>query len=319
MKISNSKKHLAKIIHENGGWRDGADTCSCDNDGYVNFFVGKPARNGVSWIDNGDCEYVGGIVTPKYEKIKNWHQTILSRDEYFHLYPAPDADGWIEWLSDEMPVEKGTIIDVKYSDGDELHGAPCGVYTNYMESKNGENASAEAFGSGDGSYVHIVAYRLHKPEQSKSTAVGDDETNLAAKEELEALELEPAKPTIEQLAADYRNAKDYAERKQEEADTAKADVEAKLKALELACEALGLIVSPITEKQEPVLEIADWRDLRVGDVIEYVDGRNEDRIGMVGRVDSFDRLNAGTDRHVRIVSDSGQVGWPTKWRFIRRP
>lgn len=25
MKISNSKKQLAKIIHENGGWRDGAE------------------------------------------------------------------------------------------------------------------------------------------------------------------------------------------------------------------------------------------------------------------------------------------------------
>lgn len=67
-----------------------------------------------------------------------------------------------------------------------------------------------------------------------------------------------AKPTIEQLAADYRNAKDYAERKQQEADDAKVDEDAKLKALELAGEALGLLVSPITEKQEPGLVAAKF-------------------------------------------------------------
>ena len=56
------------------------------------------------------------------------------------------------------------------------------------------------------------------------------------------------KPTIEQLAADYRNAKDYAERKQQEADAAKADAakadaEAKLAELVAAGKALGLDIS----------------------------------------------------------------------------
>ena len=46
-------------------------------------------------------------------------------------------------------------------------------------------------------------------------------------------------PSIEQLAADYRNAKDYAERKQQEADAAKTDVEAKLAELVAIGKALG--------------------------------------------------------------------------------
>lgn len=65
--------------------------------------------------------------------------------------------------------------------------------------------------------------------------------------------------------------------------------------------------------------ITDWRDLRVGDIIECVDGRNKDRVGMVGRINGFDLYSTDTDRPVRMVSDDGQVGWPTKWRFIRRP
>ena len=35
MKISNSKKQLAKIIHENGGWYDGAEFAAQDKDGEV--------------------------------------------------------------------------------------------------------------------------------------------------------------------------------------------------------------------------------------------------------------------------------------------
>ena len=59
-----------------------------------------------------------------------------------------------------------------------------------------------------------------------------------------------AKPTIEQLAADYRNAKDYAERKQREADAAKNGADARLKALEIAAEDLGFKIEPITTKQD---------------------------------------------------------------------
>ena len=62
-----------------------------------------------------------------------------------------------------------------------------------------------------------------------------------------------AKPTIEQLAADYRNAKDYADRKQQEADDAKADAVSKLKSLELAGEANGLLVSPIAAHNNKVI------------------------------------------------------------------
>lgn len=174
MKISKSKQELARIISENGGWCDG-EFAAQDKDGDVFKFDSKPVMGASRdvWMPTGN----GTDKLCYCATIKGWHQTILSRDEYFYLY---QEQGLEAALDEPIPEEK---------------------------------------------------------------------------------------PTIEQLAADYRNAKDYAERKQQEADDATADAEAKLKALELAGEALGLFVSPITAKQEPELVITDWRDLRRDDVI----------------------------------------------------
>lgn len=229
MKISNSKKELARIISENGGWRDEAEWAAQDE--IIAFFSGgKPehTKGDMIWSSNGeDGDYVSGI--EGVNKIANWHQTLLSRDEYFHLHPVAKAA--------PEPVAE-------------------------------------------------------------------------------------AKPTVEQLATDYHNRKDYAERKQKEADAAKADAEDKLKALELACEALGLIVSPITTKKDPELVITDWRDLKVDDIIEYVDGGIKNKIGMTGPVVEFDP-DDNDGMMVRMKCDNGpnkgRLGWPMKWRFIRRP
>lgn len=155
MKISNSKKQLAKIIHENGGWRDGAEFSSQGRKtGAIGFVRTRPRRCRDVW-QTVESDLVG-VIRPDV-LIPNWHQTILSRDEYFHLYPAPV----------KVVVENKTTCHLTVAD----------------------------------------------------------------------------KPTIEQLAADYRNRKDYADRKQQEADAAKADAEAKLAELVAAGKALGLDIS----------------------------------------------------------------------------
>jgi hypothetical protein len=162
-------------------------------------------------------------------KIKNHHQTVLSRAEYFHLYPAPVG----------VEVENKTACHLTVTD----------------------------------------------------------------------------KPTIEQLAADYRNAKDYAERKQQEADDAKADAVSKLKALKLAGKAHGLLVSPITAKQEPELVIA----VQVGDEVECIKsnvnpGKYMGRIGTVSSVDVDDTSTP------YLVDFGGNAKiWCHEVKFIRRP
>ena len=236
MKISKSKQELARIISENGGWRELAESAAQCIGGEISFWHDTATKqHGGDWCGS----YLGASDDIKFAGVKlpNWHQTILSRAEYFHLYPAPDAK------------------------------------PRFCES---------------------VMRSIPEPE---------------------------AKPTIEQLAADYRNAKDYAERKQQEADTAKADAEAKLKALELAGEALGLLVSPINEKQQPELVITDWRDLRVGDRI-WVGDSGYDNNCPAGEYDIADRDHGDDDQPVGVMW-SGRAHWPQiherGWRFIRRP
>ena len=283
MKISNSKKELARIISENGGWRDGEFAAQDKISARIDFYKEKP------WINGGQRNWNGDYIVKRKmyatEVIHNWHQTILSREEYFHLYPAPDADGWIEWGGGECPVDVGTIVDVKQRGGDFGTYLHAGRKTFEPQSEGMATAEDWSHLDGDGD---IIAYRLHKP-------------------------------TIEQLASDYRNAKDYAERKQKEADDAKADSDARLKALEIAGEAIGLLVSPITDKQEPELVITDWQDLRVGDVVWY--GGDDGLSPGEYHVMEIEAQDYEGYRTVLVNDGDGGHWIDTRagWGFIRRP
>lgn len=92
MKLSKSKLALAKVINENGGWPERALWAAQDN--CIAFFLGgKPEYKSGDrcWYSNcldGAC--VGTIT--RDEKVTNWHQTILSREEYYQAHPKADAD-----------------------------------------------------------------------------------------------------------------------------------------------------------------------------------------------------------------------------------
>jgi hypothetical protein len=225
MKISNSKKQLAKIISENGGWRDGYGFSAQDGDDCaVWFYDDKPVRSsGAWWVTSG----LGHCGIKDVAKLPNWRQTVLSRDEYFHLYPATDADGWIEWNGGECPVNIGTLIDVKYRDGHLQLGCRA-------KSRCDTELYATTHWGNSGGSADIIAYRPHNPEQEKPKFCESVMRSIPEPE---------AKPTIEQLAAEYRNSKDFALRKQEEADAARANAEGKLAELVAAGEALGLVLS----------------------------------------------------------------------------
>ena len=136
--------------------------------------------------------------------------------------------------------------------------------------------------------------------------------NITQVDDIDVVE---SKPAIEQLAADYRNAKDCAERKQQEADAAKADADEKLRVLEIAGEALGLLVSPITVKQEPELVIL----VQVGDEVECIKSNvnpNKYR-GMIGTVSAVDVDDTSTPY---LVDFGGKAKiWCHEVKFIRRP
>ena len=303
--ISKSKRQLAQLLIEAGvaQFPEYANWAAQDADMDVNFFTNKPHRELSWWQGEYDC----ADRVPLSVKITNWHQTVLSRAEFDQIVAetAPDADGWIEWHGGECPVYGGALVVCKNRTGKEW--------------RNGKAIKAEALRwSNTGDTADIIAYRLHKPEQSNPEFCESVTRSIPEPE---------VKPTIEQLAADYRNAKDYAERKQNEADDAKADANAKLKALELASEALGFLVTPITAKQESELVITDWRDLQVGDeiIIDFVADYSDWKKNLEGKVSTIVadgvRFPICATNESCPAGESWFLGAPIKinWRFIRRP
>ena len=316
MKLGKCKQALADLINSNGGWVDGeAIFAAMDGNGDLFGYSGRPqwtVSHGHWYGHTLTCWFFSPIV------INNHHQTILSREEYYQAYPMTDDDGWIEWNGGECPVEKGLMVDIRVRDGREERNLAANTPT-----KGRIPDASCAFWKNDGMAGDIIAYRLHKPEvkpefcESVTHGIPEPESidGLCAKvtEENKHQHVD-AKPTIEQLAADYRNAKDYADRKQQEADAAKADADSKLKALELAGEALGLRVSPITAKQEPELAT-----VQVGDEVECVESniKRDKYNGMVGRLHFIDESDTSTPY---LVDFGGKERiWCHKVKFIRQP
>ena len=298
MKLSKSKLALAKVINENGGWVDDS----------ANWAVQPKHENGDVWFSTSQSKPYSPSgelgftfkgqgcwlrVVARFDKVlQNWHQCVLSREEYYHAYPKADADGWIEHDGKHEPAvaTSGLTLWCRWSDGLE------------------QSHEANMVDWIDDSDVRIIAYRLHKPEIATSAR------------EPKPVPVPEAKPTIEQLAQDYRNKLDFANSKQKEADEAKAAADAALGELERAGEALGLLIGIAKSDQEPELVITDWRDLQVNDVIFVgeCDGYESGEYVVVWLEDSdydgdFAVIVVGIDGIERCMDTA------MEWRFIRRP
>lgn len=293
MKLGKSKLALAKVINENGGWPQDSEWAVQNGDhGRISFSINKPVRHdSKSWMAKGGFNFKIEVCKP----LKNWHQTCLSREEYYQAYPKDYADGWIEWNGGmKSPVESGVHVDVKTKDGNEHY----------------DQLLCDACWNDNWGDATIIAYRLHKPEVKPEFC--ESVTRSIPEQE--------AKPTIEKLAQDYRNKLDFAKRKQQEADEAKAAADAALGELERAGEALGLLIGIANPDREPELAITDWRDLQVNDVIfvgEH-DGYESGEYVVVWLEDSdydgdFAVIVVGIDGIERCMDTA------MEWRFVSRP
>ena len=130
--------------------------------------------------------------------------------------------------------------------------------------------------------------------------------------------------TIEQLTADYHAKAAEADRLQAVADEALKAADDALLALEKAGELLGLVISIDTKPKHPVEPeqpiITDWRDLRVGDVVEHIEDNGGDlRIGSIGKISEVDEECINVDYEGWEGYSYGVPDDLHKFKFIRRP
>ena len=227
MKINKSKRRLAQLLIEVGVTKfpDGANWAAQDKSGKEIYCYKNKPRRPLSWES---WHHDGGVVSngefQANALIANWHQTVLSRAEFDQIVAetAPDADGWIEWSGGERPVDVDALVRCKLRSGKVSITA---YHAGILSWRNNGNAA------------DVIAYRLHK-QQSKPEFCESVMRSIPDPDE----QVWTNPPSIEQLAADYRDAKDYADRKQQEADEAKADADAKLAELIASGKELGLVI-----------------------------------------------------------------------------
>ena len=163
--MTKKKRELIEILLDNVNPEDWPehlpyatqDKCSLD----VYVYSGIPditsTYNG-RWASGSlDCEFIKTVDFI----CKHWNKTIVHRDEFMKRWnernPVVDSEGWITWNGGEMPVEKGTLIDVKYR---------CGIINEHV--KAGEITSGGSIPTRfaidfkhDNNPGDIVAYRIH--------------------------------------------------------------------------------------------------------------------------------------------------------------
>lgn len=84
-KLKPAKQALAGAIHQNGGWRGGKYAVYGKHSGKCSFLTCKPQYLAK---DHGWFVMLSWIVGEfEMKPFINWHQCILSRDEYFTAYP----------------------------------------------------------------------------------------------------------------------------------------------------------------------------------------------------------------------------------------
>lgn len=215
---------------------------------------------------------------------------------------------WIEWHGGECPVDGDVYVEIRTKDG----------------MMDAARADCYFWGIDDKGY-DIIAYRLYE----------SDDRNAA----VSAGPFVEPQPNIEQLAADYRAKLATYEQAQEELNSHRCGVEAALSRLEIAGAQLGFDIKPhekpptvggsvidrlrdeaATLSESVKQEFTDWRDLRIGDVVECVrsniKGYKHD--GQTGVVSNIDNEDEETPILVKLDHNDTKV-WCHRVKLIRRP
>lgn len=170
---------LVKELPKRGGWPDGVAAMAQDANGAVQNYRDTYDIRIDSQHAFGTSRIIGNysIAEDEVSAATDRLTSIITRAQYEAALAK--NDGWIEWGGGECPVEAGSLVDVRYRDGQELSALPAkGIPT-------GGGDASRAFWHNDGGLNDITAYRLHKPginsltnddrlEQDLNECIGQD-------------------------------------------------------------------------------------------------------------------------------------------------
>ena len=147
---------LVEELPKRGGWPDGVCEISTHASGRA-FFDGRFAPRGFSLPMASDA-------WSNYKHPRSYTNAVTS--EQYEAALAAKKEGWIDWVGGECPVEKGTLVDVRYRNGEENHRVGAGIPFDDTGSNHYRNATDW---ENDGNLLDIIAYRLHQPKEVAQT------------------------------------------------------------------------------------------------------------------------------------------------------
>ena len=192
--------------------------------------------------------------------------------------PKANKDGWKRHRGGKCPVEAGTLIDVRYRDGQVNIGVGA------CDGSKGSASRSAVYWRHDGDSANIMAYRLHKPglvtdKESLTVEQANERAFDACVEKCAADDIEmPASLLVDPLVCrDRIHAIDAEQKAADEAHKAATDARTAERAelvQKLAGEGLALLdkchalMNGVEERHgAPVEDMSDWRKWKSGDLV----------------------------------------------------
>ena len=151
---------LVEELPKRGGWPEKVTHIGQDYDRELMFYGRGNVRTGII-LDQLAVDHrkygEAGVKITRYQ---------------YEAALAAKNDGWIEWSGGECPVEEGTLVDVRYRNGEENHHVGAGL--SFCDTGSNPDLNAEDWSKDDTS-SDIIAYRLHQPQE---VTEADDESDL---------------------------------------------------------------------------------------------------------------------------------------------
>lgn len=265
---------LARELKE---WPEEAEEIAQDEDGRAHPYSAAGIFNGEEWT--GDAQFASYNVNMR--ELASDHATaIVTRADWQAAKdklegktvnkPKANKDGWVRHRGGKCPVEEGTLVDVRYRDGEirykrkALSDSDC-ASENWTHEKDKESDLATC---------DIMAYRIHTPSEQTATTKESLAVEPVVVENVEAFNAQAEMPAAkyfdgplqwrDRIAEIDAESKAEAERHCQVMNA--LDAERSELVQKLASEGLAMI----ERKAEPVEDMSDPANWKAGDLLECI-------------------------------------------------